>query len=61
MLVGRLASSSWPHEAQTGQSRPTLFRRNGSDRVGNDEYARLNRSFGLTTLRVRHATVRGVG
>lgn len=30
-------------------------------RVGNDEYARLNRSFGLTTLRVRHATVRGVG
>ena len=28
-------------------------------RVGNDEYARLNRSFGLTTLRDRHATVRG--
>lgn len=28
-------------------------------RVGNDEYARLNRSFGLTTLRNRHATVRG--
>jgi len=28
-------------------------------RVGNDEYARLNRSFGLTTLRTRHATVRG--
>jgi DNA topoisomerase-1 len=28
-------------------------------RVGNDEYARLNRSFGLTTLRGRHATVRG--
>ena len=28
-------------------------------RVGNDEYARLNRSFGLTTLRERHATVRG--
>lgn len=26
-------------------------------RVGNDEYARLNRSFGLTTLRDRHATV----
>ena len=25
-------------------------------RVGNDEYARLNRSFGLTTLRDRHAT-----
>ena len=28
-------------------------------RVGNDEYARLNRSFGLTTLEDRHATVRG--
>ena len=28
-------------------------------RVGNDEYARINRSFGLTTLRTRHATVTG--
>jgi DNA topoisomerase-1 len=28
-------------------------------RVGNDEYARLNRSFGLTTLRDRHARVKG--
>jgi DNA topoisomerase-1 len=28
-------------------------------RVGNDAYARLNRSFGLTTLRDRHATVAG--
>jgi DNA topoisomerase I len=28
-------------------------------RVGNDEYARLNKSFGLTTLRDRHATVEG--
>jgi len=28
-------------------------------RVGNDEYARLNRSFGLTTLRTRHARVTG--
>ena len=28
-------------------------------RVGNEEYARLNRSFGLTTLRGRHASVRG--
>ncbi len=28
-------------------------------RVGNDEYARLNKSFGLTTLRTRHATVTG--
>jgi DNA topoisomerase I len=28
-------------------------------RVGNEEYARLNRSFGLTTLRTRHASVRG--
>jgi DNA topoisomerase-1 len=28
-------------------------------RVGNEEYARLNRSFGLTTLRDRHATVEG--
>jgi DNA topoisomerase I len=28
-------------------------------RVGNEEYARENRSFGLTTLRGRHATVRG--
>ena len=28
-------------------------------RVGNDEYARQNRSFGLTTLRTRHATVEG--
>jgi DNA topoisomerase-1 len=28
-------------------------------RVGNDEYARENRSFGLSTLRDRHAEVRG--
>lgn len=28
-------------------------------RVGNDEYARSNGSFGLTTLRSRHAAVRG--
>jgi len=28
-------------------------------RVGNEEYARLNRSFGLSTLRNRHARVRG--
>ncbi len=28
-------------------------------RVGNEEYARLNRSFGLTTLRDRHAHVDG--
>jgi DNA topoisomerase I len=28
-------------------------------RVGNEEYARLNRSFGLTTLKRRHATVEG--
>ncbi|MDB5350839.1 MAG: topoisomerase [Planctomycetota bacterium] len=28
-------------------------------RVGNDEYARANRSFGLTTLRDRHVKIRG--
>ncbi len=28
-------------------------------RVGNDEYAKENNSFGLTTLRSRHVTVRG--
>ena len=28
-------------------------------RIGNDEYARTNKSFGLTTLRRRHAKVRG--
>ena len=28
-------------------------------RVGNEEYARENRSFGLTTLRARHARIRG--
>jgi DNA topoisomerase I len=28
-------------------------------RVGNEEYARLNRSFGLTTLRNRHVSVEG--
>jgi DNA topoisomerase-1 len=28
-------------------------------RVGNDEYARLNKSFGLTTLRDRHAEIEG--
>jgi DNA topoisomerase-1 len=28
-------------------------------RVGNDEYARLNRSYGLTTLKRRHVRVRG--
>ena len=28
-------------------------------RIGNEEYARHNRSFGLTTLRDHHATVRG--
>ena len=30
-------------------------------RVGNDEYARTNKSFGLTTLRDRHATLNSVG
>lgn len=28
-------------------------------RIGNEEYARINRSFGLTTLRNRHVLVRG--
>jgi DNA topoisomerase-1 len=28
-------------------------------RVGNDEYARMNQSFGLTTLRDRHAAIEG--
>ena len=28
-------------------------------RIGNDEYARTNKSFGLTTLRRRHAKVKG--
>lgn len=28
-------------------------------RIGNDEYARANRSFGLTTLRDRHVQIRG--
>jgi DNA topoisomerase-1 len=28
-------------------------------RVGNEEYARLNQSFGLSTLRNRHARIRG--
>ena len=28
-------------------------------RVGNDEYARDNKSYGLTTMKSRHATVRG--
>ncbi len=28
-------------------------------RVGNEEYARLNRSFGLTTLRTRHLRIEG--
>lgn len=30
-------------------------------RVGNDEYARTNRSFGLTTLRDRHASISSTG
>ena len=30
-------------------------------RVGNDEYARQNKSFGLTTLRKRHVTLNGAG
>ena len=30
-------------------------------RVGNDEYAKTNKSFGLTTLRKRHVTLSGVG
>ena len=30
-------------------------------RVGNDEYARTNKSYGLTTLRKRHAALSGVG
>jgi len=29
-------------------------------RVGNDEYARENRSYGLTTLRGRHVEIRGI-
>lgn len=30
-------------------------------RIGNDEYARTNRSFGLTTLRDRHVRIGGAG
>lgn len=30
-------------------------------RIGNDEYARSNKSFGLTTLRKRHLTLNGAG
>src|SRR5262249_34874237 len=30
-------------------------------RIGNDRYAEANNSFGLTTLRKRHADVRGAG
>jgi DNA topoisomerase-1 len=30
-------------------------------RIGNEEYARTNKSFGLTTLRRRHVKVKGVG
>lgn len=30
-------------------------------RVGNDEYARSNKSFGLTTLRKRHVTLKSAG
>jgi DNA topoisomerase-1 len=30
-------------------------------RVGNDEYAKTNKSFGLTTLRKRHVTLQGAG
>jgi DNA topoisomerase-1 len=30
-------------------------------RVGNDEYARENRSYGLSTMRARHVEVRGAG
>ncbi|HZZ87951.1 MAG TPA: DNA topoisomerase IB [Caulobacteraceae bacterium] len=30
-------------------------------RVGNDEYARANKSFGLTTLRKRHVSLSGAG
>ncbi|MDP9057013.1 MAG: DNA topoisomerase IB [Pseudomonadota bacterium] len=32
----------------------------GTIRVGNEAYARLNKSFGATTLRKRHADLRGV-
>jgi DNA topoisomerase-1 len=30
-------------------------------RIGNEEYAKTNKSFGLTTLRRRHVTVKGAG
>lgn len=30
-------------------------------RIGNDEYARTNKSFGLTTLRKRHVTLKAAG
>lgn len=30
-------------------------------RIGNDEYAKQNKSFGLTTLRKRHVALRGAG
>jgi DNA topoisomerase-1 len=30
-------------------------------RIGNDEYAKANKSFGLTTLRKKHVTLSGVG
>jgi DNA topoisomerase I len=57
-------------QVQRDLRRPELSRRNVLGavvrllettliRVGNEEYARENRSFGLTTMRDRHATIQG--
>ena len=48
-----LSARARPRHRRARCSRRTLIR------VGNDEYARTNGSFGLTTLRDRHVEVRG--
>ena len=48
---GRVATRCWRRSCACSTRR--------SVRIGNDEYARANKSFGLTTLRNRHAAISG--
>ena len=59
--VGTCAATSQPLASVTIASSPCVVRLLDVTglRIGNDEYARENRTFGITTLRTRHVTVRG--
>ena len=64
-VLPKIRQTAARHLKQSGLSREKVlaavvrFLEISLIRVGNDEYARSNKSFGLTTLRDRHVKVRG--